>query len=288
MVSIITVNYNGIDDTCEMIESFYLHEKYPFEIIIVDNGSRLPEGAEIASRYPKVKVVQNVNTGFAGGNNEGLKVAEGDFLFFLNNDTVIKQPILETLVRRLESEENGGVSPMIKFYDAPDYIQYAGFTPLSSILLRNTMIGQYEKDNGQYALPCNTAYMHGAAMMVRRDVIQNVGPMTEVFFLYYEEIDWSLRIKQANYQLWYEPGAVVYHKDGTGSQRNNSIREYYMSRARILFARRNQSGIYKLLSCLYLTCIAAPRKIFVHLWNKNQPLAKAVLRSVYDGLHTKL
>lgn len=146
MVSIITVNYNGLADTCEMIASFRKHETHPYEIIVVDNGSRMPEADEIKLRHPEVKVVQNTNTGFAGGNNAGLTVAEGNYLFFLNNDTIIKEPILETLIHRLETDpQNGGVSPMLKYSYAPDTLQYAGFTPFSRITLRNAAIGFNEK-----------------------------------------------------------------------------------------------------------------------------------------------
>ena len=117
MVSIITVNYNGLRDTCEMIDSFRNHETYPhYEIIVVDNGSRLPEAEEIQERYrsnlvpggslsgnpasgtpvsfPPVKVVRNINNGFAGGNNAGLKAAGGDYLFFINNDLML--PMVQT------------------------------------------------------------------------------------------------------------------------------------------------------------------------------------------------
>ena len=187
MVSIITVNYNGLADTCEMIASFRKYETYPYEIIVVDNGSQNPEADEIKTRHPEVKVVQNTNTGFAGGNNAGLKVAEGSYLFFLNNDTIIKDPILETLVHRLEAApENGGISPMLKYSNAPDTLQYAGFTPFSRITLRNSAIGFNEKDQPCYQTACETASLHGAAMMIRRDVLQRVGPMTEIYFLFYE------------------------------------------------------------------------------------------------------
>ena len=101
LVSIITVNYNGLADTCEMIDSFRKYETYPYEIIVADNGSRTPEGEEIKKRYPEIKVIQNTNTGFAGGNNAGLKVAQGEYLFFLNNDTLIQKPMLEALVNSL-------------------------------------------------------------------------------------------------------------------------------------------------------------------------------------------
>ena len=285
MVSIITVNYNGIVDTCEMIESFYRHETYPYEIIVVDNGSPLPEGKEIQKRYPQVKVVQNINTGFAGGNNAGLKEAKGDYLFFINNDTLIKEPILEILVKRLEaSKENGGVSPMLKYSDESNTIQFAGHTPLSRITLRNTMIGQYQKDNGQYSTPKEIPSLHGAAMMVSRKVLQQVGPMTEIYFLFYEEFDWSVRIQRAGYKVWYEPAAVVYHKESMTAKKGTPLREFYLSRARLLFARRNISGIDKYLSCLYICFIATPKKAILYLLHGKLSLTMATLRGTFNGL----
>ena len=85
----------------------------------------------------------------------------------------------------------------------------------------------------------------------------------------------------------YEPGAIVYHKDGTGSRRDNPLHEFYMYRARILFVRRNQSGLYKLLSCAYIACIAAPRKVLVHLLHKKGRLAKAVASGIFEGLRAE-
>lgn len=107
----------------ELIESFYKHEKYPYELIVVDNGPHDSEGETIKKRYPQVKVVQNTNTGFAGGNNTGINVAKGDYLLFINNDTIIKEPILSSQIKRLEmSPKNGGVSPMIKYTYVPNTI----------------------------------------------------------------------------------------------------------------------------------------------------------------------
>lgn len=284
MVSIITVNYNGFADTCELIDSFRKYESYPYEIIVVDNGSHMPEGEKIKKLYPDVKVVQNTNTGFAGGNNAGLKVAEGDYLFFLNNDTLIKEPILATLVKRLYFPKIGAVSPMLKYSYAAETIQYAGYAAFSSITLRNSMLGEHEKDNGQYSSPHETASVHGAAMMIRRDVLRQVGPMTEVYFLFYEEFDWSERIKRAGYQLWYEPAAVVYHKESMTAKRGTPLREYYLSRARALFARRNRFGINRILSSLYIGCIAAPKKTVIYLLHGKFRLAAAVVRGTANGM----
>lgn len=288
MVSIITVNYNGLADTCEMIQSFRRHETHPYEIIVVDNGSQMPEGEEIKKRYPDIKLVLNTNTGFAGGNNAGLKVAEGNYLFFLNNDTIIKEPILEALVSRLESDpKNGGASPMLKYSYAPDTLQYAGFTPFSPITLRNSSIGFNEKDQPRYRTARTTPSMHGAAMMVRRDVVQQVGPMTEVFFLFYEEFDWSARILRAGYQLWYEPAAVVYHKESMTARKGTPLREFYLSRARILYARRNVTGCRKWLSCLYIFFVAAPKKTINYLIHGKLQLAAAVVRGIFSGIFSK-
>lgn len=287
MVSIITVNHNGFDDTCEMIDSFLVHETIPFEIIVVDNGSNPPQAEKIKNRYAKednIKVVQNINNGFAGGNNAGLKVATGDYLFFINNDTYITQPILETLVRRLDDPQNGGVSPMLKYGQNPNVIQFAGITPLTSITLRNRMIGEREPDRGQYSTPHETPYLHGAAMMVRRDVLQQVGSMSEVFFLFYEELDWSVRMRRAGYCLWYEPAAVVYHKESMTARRGTPLREFYLSRARVLFARRNLDGIRKYLSCTYICSLATPKKAIIYLLHGQPTLAKATICGTYKGI----
>ena len=250
----------------------------------MDNGSRMPEADEIKLRHPEVKVVQNTNTGFAGGNNAGLTVAEGNYLFFLNNDTIIKEPILETLIHRLEAApQNGGVSPMLKYSYAPDTLQYAGFTPFSRITLRNAAIGFNEKDQPSYRIACETASLHGAAMMVRRDALQQAGTMTEIYFLFYEEFDWSAQLHRAGYKLWYEPEAVVYHKESMTAKKGTPLREFYLSRARILYARRNIPGGEKLLSCLYISLIAAPKKAMVYLLHGKFRLAAAVIRGTFRG-----
>ena len=284
MVSVITVNYNGLTDTCEMIESFRRYETYPYEIIVVDNGSRSPEGEIIRNRYPDVKVVTGSNRGFAGGNNAALPLAAGDYLFFLNNDTLLRAPILESMVRRLQSDRQiGGVSPMIKYHAHPDTIQYAGFTPLTHITLRCDSIGYLQQDAPCYRQPGPTASLHGAAMMVPRQVLQQVGPMTEIYFLFYEEHDWSEQIRRAGYQLWYEPSAVVYHKEGMSAPLGTPMREFYLSRARILFARRNRTGLTRLLSCLYTACLACPKKSLVYALHGHFALAWAVWRGTYRG-----
>ena len=105
------------------------------------------------------------------------------------------------------------VSPKIKFHWNPELIQFAGYTKMSPWTIRNSSIGYHEKDEGQHDLPKKTAGVHGAAMMISRPVLDKVGTMTEVYFLYYEEHDWAARVKAAGYDLWYQPQSYILHKE---------------------------------------------------------------------------
>ena len=220
-ISFITICYNGFKDTCELIES--LQEKLhsvTYEIIVVDNASHEDEAAKISRLYPSVIAIRSeVNRGFSGGNNIGIRAARGKYLFFINNDTYIESDAISCLVERLESRpEIGGVSPKIRFAFPPQHIQFAGFTPLSRITLRNHMLGFGCPDDGKYDTPHPTPYLHGAAMMIKREVVEKAGMMPEIFFLYYEELDWSTSMTRVGYELWYEPrctgaarlGSVLY------------------------------------------------------------------------------
>lgn len=284
LVSIITINFNGFLDTCAMIASLKRHETYPYEVIVVDNGSVKDESLMIAEQFPDVKVIRNENTGFAGGNNVGLDLAVGEYIFYLNNDTEIKEPILEKLINRLNLDKNiGGVSPMIRYFYAPDTLQYAGFTELTSITLRNQCIG-FGEEPSKHSLATQTASLHGAAMMVPKRVIEDVGTMTEVYFLFYEELDWSEQIKRAGYQLWYEPSVSIYHKEGQTARKGSPMREFYLSRARMLFARRNRFGLKKWLCCAYLIGIATPKKVLTYMLHGEGKLAMATLKGSIKGL----
>ena len=152
-ISFITICYNGFKDTCELIES--LHKKLKsvsYEIIVVDNASREDEAAKIHELYPTViSIRSNENGGFSGGNNIGIRAAKVKYIFLINNDTYIESDEIAYLVERLESRpEIGGVSPKIRFAFPPQHIQFAGFTPLTKITLRNNMLGFDCPDDGSY------------------------------------------------------------------------------------------------------------------------------------------
>lgn len=279
-ISIITINYNGLKDTCALIESIPFRED--MEVIVVDNASKQDEASIIQNKYPQVKVIKSKqNLGFAGGNNLGIKAAKGKYIFLVNNDTVFKDFNLQSLIDRLESSPNIGiVCPKIRFAWGNNPLQFTGYTPLSKITVRNQAIGFGEDDHGQYDTPHSTPYAHGAAMLIKREAIEKVGLMPKCFFLYYEELDWSIMFTRAGYEIWYEPTCTIYHKESQSTGQNSPLRTYYITRNRLLLVKRNWRGIYKYLAYIYLTCLVVPRDMIKYLIKGRHDLSKAVLKGL--------
>lgn len=283
LLSIITVNYNGVKDTCELMESLPLNDE-SLEVIVVDNASKEDEATIIAQRFPQVKIIRShQNLGFAGGNNLGIQTAKGKYLFFINNDTLLRPQTSDfrPLMNRLESSEKiGMVCPKIRFSWGNQLIQYAGYTPLSPITLRNQSIGYDEEDHGQYDTPHPTPYAHGAAMMVKREVIEKAGMMPECYFLYYEELDWSMTIRRAGYEIWYEPACTIFHKESQATGQQSPLKTYYITHNRLLFAKRNIKKGTRLLTYLYLMGIVAPKDILMNLFQGRIDLCKATFKGI--------
>jgi len=281
-LSIITVNYNGLKDTCELIDSITFNKE--LEVIVVDNASKDDEASIIEKKYPNIRVIRSKkNLGFAGGNNLGIKAAKGKYLFFVNNDTVFKNFNIKLLIQRIEAASNIGiVCPKIRFAWGTNPIQFTGYTPLSTITVRNCSIGCGDEDKGQYDTPHTTPYAHGAAMLIKREAINKVGLMPECFFLYYEEIDWSMMFTKAGYEIWYEPACTIFHKESQATGQNSPLRTYYITRNRLLLVKRNWKGLSKYISYLYLICIVASRDIIKNMIKGHHAHVKAIIKGIRD------
>ena len=287
-VSIITINYNGLEDTCALIETIPFNEN--MEVIVVDNASKNKEAVIIAKRYPQVKIVMSErNLGYAGGNNLGIQAAQGKYLFLINNDTVFKDFNIQALIARMESSPKIGiVCPKIRFAWGNNPIQYAGYSRLSRISVRNHAIGFNEEDHGQYDTAHATPYAHGAAMFIRRDTINKVGVMPDCYFLYYEELDWSMMFTRAGYQICFEPKCTIYHKESQATGQNSPLRTYYLTRNRLLLVRRNPQEFNKSLAYIYLIGIVALRDILKHTFTRRFDLINATLRALRDFINNTL
>ena len=280
-VSIITVNYNHSSATCNMLESLAMCNYPNLEIFVVDNASPSDHPEIIKQKFPSVIFIQSeVNLGFAGGNNLALRQATGDYIYLINNDTVIPQGNIECLVETLDSDSSiGVVCPKIMFQTSPKTIQFAGYTDMSKYTCRTWCIGYGEQDNGQYDRIRDTAFAHGAAMMLKREVLDRVGLMNEEYFLYYEETDWSLRIRKAGYRIVYVPDTCILHKESLSTGKNSPLQTYYLNRNRTLFIRRNMKGSRRFIGVVYQLCMVFPKNLFLFLMKKQFDHAGALIRA---------
>jgi GT2 family glycosyltransferase len=285
LVSIITVNFNQAAVTEALIRSIFLTNTYNnVEIIVVDNGSGIDSVPAWKLKYPEIIFVRSdINLGFAGGNNLGINIAKGNYLLFVNNDTEFTPNLIEKLVETLE--ENAGVgmvSPKIRYFDHPDMLQYMGYTKMNYYLARNKCIGQYETDIGQYDhLTGPTGYVHGAAMMVTKECIEKAGPMPENFFLYYEELDWCDHIKKAGYGAWLVADALIYHKDSISVGKASALKEYFMTRNRILFIRRNAPAFARLVFYGFFATVVVPVYLFRYLMKGHADFIKWLMKAIW-------
>lgn len=256
---------------------------------MVDNASNNQEAITIAQRYPQVKVIQsNHNLGFAGGNNLGIQAAQGKYIFLVNNDTVFKDFNIRALIDRMESSSDIAIiCPKIRFDWDNHPIQFAGYSKLSRITIRNHAIGFNEEDHGQYDTAHQTPYAHGAAMLIRRDAIDKVGMMPECYFLYYEELDWSMMFNRLGYQIWYEPKCTIYHKESQATGQDSPLRTYYITRNRLLLVKRNPKEFNKTLAYLYLLGIVPIRDILKYSFSSRYDLLKATLCALRDFICKK-
>ena len=287
LISIITVNYNHSEVALEMIESLNKISYPNIEVIVVDNCSPDDDPKIIKRKYPNVILVENpINYGFAAGNNYGLMRARGEYVMLLNNDTVVTENFIEPLLDKLEQNPGiAAVSPKIRYFHTPDTIQYAGYTEINPITMRNFSIGFNQKDKGQYDEDRETAYAHGAAMMIPMEVIKKIGLMSYIFFLYYEEADWCARIKQAGYKIFYVHDSLVYHRESISTGRLSALKIYYLNRNRIVFMRRNIHGKDFYLGILYQLIVAIPKNAFKFLIKGKLKLFHAYYRAI--GWHIK-
>ncbi|MBI4130357.1 glycosyltransferase family 2 protein, partial [Candidatus Roizmanbacteria bacterium] len=238
-VFIILVNWNGWSDTIDCLNSLARIDQTGLrvEIVVVDNHSS-DDSVERLTRYIKsdhhrkqtiTLLPQKRNTGFSGGNNCGIQFAlsrQADYILLLNNDTIVDRKFLLHLTRFLaENGQAGMVSPKIYFAKGYEFhknryqqsergrvIWYAG-----GIIDWNNMYcshrGVDEIDSGQYSRPEQTAFLSGCAMLIRKEVFASVGLLDEHYFLYYEDVDFCMRVSRSGYGVYIQPEAVMWHKN---------------------------------------------------------------------------
>jgi GT2 family glycosyltransferase len=287
VVSIIVVNYNQSRVTAQLLESIQKSSFKNLEVIVVNNGCTEANPMPFKEFYPWViEINSKENLGFAGGNNLGLKYAIGDYLFFLNNDTELPFDCIGKLIETLHNDNSlAGVSPKLIYHETKNVIQYAGYNKLNTYTMQCIARGKGEIDTNQYNKTEYTNFLHGAAMMLKRSVIDKVGLMDDRYFLYYEELDWIYRIKKQGYKIAYVANAVVYHKESISTGKNSPLKTYYLTRNRILFARKNFHFGKLVVFYLFFLVVALPKGLADNIRSKKH--MAAFLKGIFWNISNK-
>ena len=267
MVYIIIVDYNGYMDTIECLKSIALLTTDNYKVIVVDNGSVDGSVEKIKSLgMPNLIVIESeVNLGFSGGNNLGIKyaVSEGaEYILLLNNDTLVEPNFLEVLVSTEKEYQNKVVlTSKIKYVSDPKRIWCAGgrFNVYTG---RTENIGIGEIDSGQYDKRTDVNLISGCCMFIPATIIEEVGLLEEKYFMYCEDLDYCCRLIEHNIRMIYEPNAVIYHKVGGSASKITDLTTYYSTRNMHYIIRKFVPRKFKCLAEIYYSAECIKRIIF--------------------------
>ncbi|MBL0744250.1 glycosyltransferase family 2 protein [Chryseolinea lacunae] len=290
LVSLITINYNTLTDTQQLLESVEKLTYKNIEMIVVDNASKVSPGAALTAKFPWIKFIQSdVNLGFAGGNNLGIKASKGDYVFLVNSDTIVFPDFLEPIVAFMESHPDAGMATPKVLYPDGKTLQYAGAIRINPYTGRGRRLGLLEQDHGQYDKNYKTDLGHGAALIIPRRIIDLVGLMPELYFLYYEEHDWCEMVKRAGFSMYYIGDSKILHTESVSTGNDSPLKTYYLTRNRLIFMRRNFSGIPLLSGMLFFFTVSLPWNILKYTAKGKMTLLKAFLRGVgWNLTHLRL
>lgn len=249
-VYIIILNWNGLKDTLECLESVYNLDYQHFEVVVVDNGSSDNSAEIISKKHPNVVLLQNhENLGYATGNNIAMKYAMehgADYLWLLNNDTVVEKFTLSNLLENAEqSKDIGMVSPVIHYYYEPKLVQFCG----SYVDTKKLEIIYPDEINTfvqEKFVKGNNICLWGTALLVKRKVIEKIGYFNDDFFAYWEDTDFSLRSIENGFRNEIIKTAKIFHKTlppKPGIKRRGNHFYYYMARNKYFWGKHHSSGM---------------------------------------------
>ncbi len=237
-VGVALLNWNGYADTALCLSSLRRSEFRPAVVLVYDNGSTDGSVERLQAEFPEIQlVVGGLNRGFSEANNQAAKRlldAGMDYVWVLNNDTKVEPGCLGALVRALENDFSiGAASAKIWFMDDRHILGYAG-ADCNRWTFNSDFRGLREADVGQYDAAEDVEILSGCCMLIRAETLRKIGLFNRAFFAYAEDIDWSLRAREAGIRLRYEPQAALWHKM-FGSSRKNGDSEAPKSSPRVEF-----------------------------------------------------
>lgn len=264
-LSIVIVNWNVRKDILNCISSIFANPPVnSFETIVIDNASRDGSTQEIKKQFPKVTCVHNdQNYGFAGANNQGIKLAKGEYLLFLNPDTIMHSGALDYLITFMdENKEVGACGPKLLNDDGSTQRSVRKFPSYRGALYRFTFLKYFKifkniyrnwmMKDFDYESLIDVDQLMGAALLVRKSIIDKIGGFDECFFMYYEEVDLCYRIKHNGWRIVFLPQACVTHLGGRSSQQIPVEKRIMMLKSMLKYFRKNHGvGITFLFDCVF-------------------------------------
>lgn len=257
-VAIILLNWNGYNETIECIEILQKIDYQNYQIILIDNGSRDDSVKILRKRFPQITLLEiQHNRGFAGGANVGLKYAvknKFDYAVLFNNDARVKKNFLTELVKTAESNKKIGVVGSIIYYlNKKNVIQSAGGYEHFKGLYPFVDPNQGKIDNGQLTEDIFVDTLIGCSLLIKREVMEKIGFLDEKYFIYAEDVDFSIRAKNAGYLLCTAVHSKVWHKvsASSGGGENTPLKLYYNTRNLIYFSGKNLELREKIIFNVY-------------------------------------
>jgi GT2 family glycosyltransferase len=318
-VEVVLLNWNGWRDTLECLPTVYESDYPNFGVIVCDNAStddscaRIREWAPQARRGDRRLTFREIsknalesdsgardthtdllliqtgdNRGFAGGNNVAIRhvIRDGgaDYIWLLNNDTVVAPTTLSRLVARLESEPRlGAVGGVLLEHAAPAVIQEAGatYSPWHGMMQPR---GAGDAADAPRSEPDRIDYITGGCMVVRANVVRSVGVLDERFFMYGEDVDWGIRIRRAGFGLALEMSADVWHKGGSSAEYGSALHDYFSVKSALLLVQKQHAWrlpvafVYSLYRCLLPKVVRLQGGRFVAVLKAYRDAAREILR----------
>lgn len=290
LIYIIIVNYNAYKDTIECVQSIRKIKHRNLKIVIVDNNSTDNSVINLQSSLKDCIIIEcKKNLGFAGGNNLGIKYAlenGADFILLLNNDTLVEVNFLDNMLDSFKiNSKIGIVGCKIMYYPKKNRIWYGGGTiDWTRFIARH--FGNKEIDRGQCDKEKEIDFLTGCCMLIKNEVFKNVGYLSEDYFMYVEDVDFCVRVVEAEYKIFYNPKAVIYHKVGLSSGGEKSpFAIKWCTRNRIIFINRfgyKVSRLNLLYTKIFFYATRFIRYFQYSIYGKSEQ-AKAIKEGVKEG-----
>jgi GT2 family glycosyltransferase len=249
----VILNTNRRDDTLACLRSIHRGDYPHTQALVLDNASSDGSIDAIRADFPDAHVVElSENLGYAGNNNVGIRMAldaGAEWVLVLNEDVVLASDAISRMVEVGESDRSCGiVGPLVYHSDEPARIQSAGGLLGRDWVSRHR--GQNETDRGQFVDAQQVEWISGCAVMVRKEVVEQVGMLDERFFYYWEETEWCLRARRAAWKIWVAPRAKVWHKGVRSDYRPSPDVTYYWARNWLLMLSKHNAPARAWLSAL--------------------------------------